>query len=312
MPGDTVRPVHVVEILWRLGPARIDELTRFVDRVAESRGARPLSDLLWFDLRAGGSDGFLLVRIADSSGVLGFAQISAANASSSIEVVVDPELDEQRQREIHDDALMTAIDAFRRSGGGRLVWWLDSDDRHDLELADQFGLTKGRRLLEMRRPVPHDRRASIETCPFRPGIDDEDWIAVNNRAFADHSEQGDWSPDDVEARLAEPWFDADGFRLHHRDGRLAAFCWTKIHTDQRPQIGEIYVVAVDPDFHGTGLGTEIVLAGLEAIAARGVRMATLFVDGSNTSAIRLYDRLGFTVHRVRTACSGLQPDTSDR
>ncbi|MGA1439131.1 MAG: GNAT family N-acetyltransferase [Ilumatobacteraceae bacterium] len=106
------------------------------------------------------------------------------------------------------------------------------------------------------------------------------------------------------------WFDAEGFRLHHRNERLAAFCWTKIHVDRRPPIGEIYVVAVDPDFQGTGLGEEIVLAGLDAITARGVTTATLFVDGSNAAAIRLYDRLGFTVHRVRTACSGLQPDSS--
>lgn len=302
--------MHVVEILRRLDAPHVARLSDFVDAVAVVRGERPLSDLLWLDLRSGGSDGFVLVQIADSSGLVGFAQITAANASSSIEVVVDPGLDADRQREVHDDALITAVDTFRRSGGGNLVWWLDSDDEHDLSLADQFGLTQGRRLLEMRRTLPHERHASIETCAFRPGVDDAAWVSVNNRAFADHLEQGDWSLDDVAARVAEPWFDPAGFRLHHRDGRLAAFCWTKIHTDQRPPIGEIYVVAVDPDFHGTGLGSEIVLAGLDAITANGITTATLFVDGSNSSAIRLYDRLGFTVHRVRTACSGRQPDTS--
>lgn len=302
--------MHAVEILRHLDSGRVDELASFVEEVTARRGERPLSDLLWLDLRDGGSWGFLLVRIADESGVLGFAQITAANASSSIEVVVRPDLADDRRQRVHDDALITAVDAFRRSGGGHLVWWLDDQDHHDLVLAERFGLTQGRQLLEMRRELPHERHASIETCGFRPGVDDLAWITVNNRAFAEHSEQGDWSPDDVTARIAEPWFDAEGFRLHHRDGRLAAFCWTKIHVDQRPPIGEIYVVAVDPDFQGSGLGDEIVLAGLDAITARGVTTATLFVDGSNTAAIRLYDRLGFHVHRVRTACSGLQPETS--
>ncbi|MFZ9015650.1 MAG: mycothiol synthase [Ilumatobacteraceae bacterium] len=302
--------MHLVEILRHLDPAQVDELSRFVDDVGAAREERPMSDLLWLDLRSGGSDGFVLVRVADGTGVVGLAQISAANASSSIEVVVRADLVDDRRRAVHDDALLTAVDAFRRSGGGHLVWWLDSDDVDNLAVAERIGLTRGRRLLEMRRTVPHERSASIETCGFRPGVDDRDWVIVNNRAFADHLEQGDWTLDDVTARVAEPWFDAEGFRLHHRNQRLAAFCWTKIHVDRRPPIGEIYVVAVDPDFQGTGLGEEIVLAGLDAITARGVTTATLFVDGSNAAAIPLYDRLGFTVHRVRTACSGLQPDSS--
>jgi mycothiol synthase len=130
-----------------------------------------------------------------------------------------------------------------------------------------------------------------------PGTDDSAFLDVNNRAFAGHHEQSNWDLDALHLRQAEPWFDPAGFRLHERDGRLAGFCWTKIHADG---IGEIYVIAVDPDFTGLGLGKQLTLAGLESLAARGVEQAMLYVDADNLTAVSLYERLGFTtIHTSR-------------
>ena len=90
---------------------------------------------------------------------------------------------------------------------------------------------------------------------------------------------------------------------------LAGFCWTKIHppTDTDPELGEIYVIGVDPDFHGTGLGKQLTLAGLDSISDRGVTTADLYVDAGNAPAKGLYDRLGFHIHRTRTAFTGDVP-----
>ena len=42
------------------------------------------------------------------------------------------------------------------------------------------------------------------------------------------------------AHEAEPWFDPAGFLLHEVDGRLAGFCWTKIHeTTDPPARGDL-------------------------------------------------------------------------
>ena len=42
-------------------------------------------------------------------------------------------------------------------------------------------------------------------------------------------------------------------------------CWTKIHAAcaalHDPQLGEVYVTAVDPAFQGHGLGAQVTLAG---------------------------------------------------
>jgi ribosomal protein S18 acetylase RimI-like enzyme len=130
--------------------------------------------------------------------------------------------------------------------------------------------------------------------------DEPAWLAVNNRAFAGHAEQGGWTLDTVTQRMDQPWFDPDGLRLHERDGRLAAFCWTKIH-ESPIRTGEIYVIGVDPDFQGLGLGRELTLAGLDHMVGLGVRHAMLYVDGGNEAARALYDRLGFEVLRTDRA-----------
>ncbi|HWL43234.1 MAG TPA: mycothiol synthase [Ilumatobacter sp.] len=290
--------MHLIEVVRRPDPATVAELQAF----AAGRG---LSDHLSLDLAAGGGPGFVGVRIqtADTSTVA-YAQVSVAAGGAELEAVGDDPAAAL-------DAVETALDAFATDGGGTLTWWVDDPPQAVTALATAHGLAPVRGLHEMRRPLPHERRADIVTRAFRPGTSDEDaWLHVNNRAFADHPEQGGWTRATLTARLAADWFDADGFRLHEvADGsalRLAGFCWTKVHpaTATDPQLGEIYVIAADPDFAGRGLGTQLTLAGLDWLTEHGVTTADLYVDADNTAAFNLYTRLGFHIHRTRTAFTG--------
>ena len=80
---------------------------------------------------------------------------------------------------------------------------------------------------------------------------------------------------------------------------LFRFCWTRIHDELDPPAGEIYVIAVDPDGQGRGLGRELTVAGLESIHERGFSRGFLYVDADNTKAVSLYTQLGFRIGTIR-------------
>jgi mycothiol synthase len=148
---------------------------------------------------------------------------------------------------------------------------------------------------------PKPRRLTLR--PFRPSADDEaGWRSTPG--FAEHPDQGRWTLDDLRVRLNEAWFDPAGFLLAQResDRALLGFHWTKVHGAQRSAphaehdhdpIGEVYVLGVDPDAHGLGLGAALTLAGLRHLRELGLDQVMLYVDESNSRAVSLYQHLGF-------------------
>ncbi len=195
----------------------------------------------------------------------------------------------------------TAITSIKNDGGGSVRWFVCEPNTDEQRFANANGLQLDAPLLHMRCDLPlapqHKVPDGFRTRAFRPGVDDEEWLSVNARAFAEHPEQGDWSRETLSARLAEPWFDAAGFLLHEIDGRIAGYCWTKTHRTIPPS-GEIYVIGVDPAHHGKGLGRALTIAGFSRLASLGLRNGMLYVAGNNSAAIALYESLGMRiVHR---------------
>jgi len=186
---------------------------------------------------------------------------------------------------------------------GETQWWAHGDLPAAQGLAASAGLTPARTLLILRL-APADRGARPPAAEPRdqrpPGItirpstpaDIDGIIAVNARAFASHPEQGAMDRADFDRRAASDWFDHDGLFVAERDGRIVGFHWTKIEGD----VGEVYVVGVDPGEQGTGLGTALTARGLDHMRAAGTEAIDLYVEGDNAPALAVYHRLGFTEH----------------
>lgn len=224
---------------------------------------------------------------------------------ATAEVVVDP----ADRRHGVGTALIRAMQDALGPQADSLRIWSHGHLASARALASRDGYSIVRELWSMRRPLLPDGSLPAVTLPdgfmarhFIVGQDEEAWLRVNARAFADHAEQGRLTRHDLDLRVAEPWFDATGFILvedtRGRQPVLAASHWTKIVVSVRPLVrptqGEVYVVGVDPEYQGLGLGRAVTVMGLEHLRERGVTEAMLYVDADNTAAIATYSRLGFT------------------
>jgi mycothiol synthase len=151
----------------------------------------------------------------------------------------------------------------------------------------------------MRRVPPPIDVTGVAIRPFDPAADEEPWLALNARVFVEHPEQAHWTGEDLRARIAQPWFDAGDFLVAERDGRLLGFNWVKIEERANEgRVGEIYVVGIAPEQRGRGMGAALLSHGLRRMAARGVDIAAIYVDETNTHAVKLYDSMGFHNHHV--------------
>ncbi len=286
------------EVLRRLSPAQVTEVRSLVDAAAAADGVPPLSDHVLLHLPYGGdADVRHLLARDDSGALVGYAHLDVTDevAGPSGELVVHP----AARRHGTGRALVQAVLA---QAEGPLRLWSHGERPGAAELAAEAGFARSRVLWQMRRPLgdelpPVRLPDGIAVRTFEVGQDEERWTEVNNRAFASHPDQGRWAVEEVRLREAEPWFDPKGFFLAERDGELVGFHWTKVHghsDGDHEALGEVYVVGVDPSEQGRGLGPALTLLGLHSLADRGLPEVLLYVDEGNTSAIKVYERLGFT------------------
>jgi mycothiol synthase len=302
-----------VEIVSRLDAGALSAVLALGTRAEAVDRVAPLSEQVLLAAREGSTAGSGHFLAYAGTHLAGYAHLErGAAGAATAEVVVD--LADRRHGV--GTALIRALEDALSPESGALQIWSHGHLDGARALAARDGYSAVRELWVMRRSLrPDDGSApdagslprvvlpdGFRTRAFIVGQDEDAWLRVNARAFADHAEQGRMTRHDLDLRIAEPWFDASGFILIE-DTRgdvptLAASHWTKILPAADPAVsptqGEVYVVGVDPAYQGLGLGRAVTVLGLAHLRGRGVSEAMLYVEADNVAAVATYSRLGFT------------------
>ncbi|HEY4268787.1 MAG TPA: mycothiol synthase [Galbitalea sp.] len=252
-----------------------DWVVRLADRARAVDGAPPFSDQAVVDYRTGARELTAVDEVA-----------AALVAETEAEFVVDPDARGLRiGTALLETLLSTAV--------GPRLFWAHGDHPAARALAASHGLTAVRELLHLSRQLA-DEKIPVPTQElesFRTGTDEDEWVALNALIFSAHPEQGSVTRADLLQLEGESWFAANDFLLlRDASGRMIGYCWLKVEGDR----GEFYVVGVHPDHQGEKLGSLLFDAGLAHLAAHGIRVAHLYVEGDNTPALGLYSSRGFT------------------
>jgi mycothiol synthase len=300
-------PVHVVQ--GGVDQQLLKDCGNLLAAAEESDGNPSISEQTLITMRAGDSADHKLLTLAlyapdedsdPSTGqdLAGFAVVvEDADGTGVVEIAVHPSYRNQGVA----DRLVGALQDRRGFDG--LNAWSHGNHEAAADLAARYGYVPVRELWKMRMTTAAADLPDavlpdgVAIRAFVPGQDEGAWLAANRAAFAHHPEQGSLTRADLDARMAESWFDPAGFLLAvDRGGRLLGYHWTKVHPQHgpHPAIGEIYVVGVAPAAQGAGLGRALTVAGIKHLQGQGLHAVMLYVDADNTPAVALYRRLGFT------------------
>ena len=253
-------------------------------------------------LRHGGDKADSHLVVQKDNQVIGYAHLDKTDqvAGPSVELVIHPE---HRGSGIGSELLKSAIEVC----GNKIRLWSHGDLPQARSLAQANNFIKVRTVIQMSKDLVEISpiNCDYKIRSFLPDLDNKVWLTLNNQAFANHPEQGNWSEADLSIRLNEDWFDEKGFFVAQDKDQLIGFCWTKIHGghshshlagedhhDHAP-IGEVYVTAVSNKYAGKGIGKALTITGLNYLKYQGLNSAMLYVDEDNKMAVNLYKSLGF-------------------
>ncbi len=278
-------------------PDDLDGLDGLFEQCRLADHHAPIGEHKYLGLMAGGPDRTIARVFEDGNELIGYMHLTRRVNDETwvLEVALHPD---HREPGTIREVIESAVALGFESGGTSIRVW--AYHPAVAAIVEELGFLEERKLLQLRVPLPPGLEAAVppgfRLTAFRVGIDEDTWIEVNNRAFLGHPENGSWNRAILADRFRQDWFDPDGLLMAWQDGEPAGFCWTKQHTES---LGEIYVVAVDPEYQRRSLGRWLTLEGLWYLSQRrAASVAMLYVDSENLGAVAMYEGLGFVQDHV--------------
>src|ERR1039457_6445871 len=208
------------------GRGRISEtesaaVLALVSAATEEDGVGPLSEHVMLHLRYGGDPRARNLLLYSQRELAGYAHLDPTDPveGPSGELVIHPVHRGQGMGLELTRALVA------EAGDQPLRLWAHGDLTAATRLATAAGFGRVRALWQMRRSLQArlgrpQLADDLTIRTFDVGRDEDQWLAVNSKAFSRHPEQGAWTRVDLDQREREPWFDPDGFFLAGRGGEV--------------------------------------------------------------------------------------------
>ena len=210
---------------------------------------------------------------------------------------------EHRRKGLGTKLLSYAISRAKELGAKNVHVNILEDNVVAKSVLSRLGFECVRRFLELRLDMTKVRWQDIDQAAlgFRHlQYGEEDKLTqIQNRSFAGswgynpntveqvtyHTSLSDRSPEDIV--------------LIYDGDKVTGYCWTGIIYEAEAAIGKrrgrIFMLGVDPDYQGRGVGRRALLAGLARLKSKGVQVTELTVDSENEVACALYRSVGFEV-----------------
>lgn len=170
----------------------------------------------------------------------------------------------------------------------------------------EMGFRFVRRFIELRLDLPSARLPNLRCTAFqvrslRRGEEGK-LTQIQNRSFRNTWGYNPNTVEEILYRTGLPHCSPKDVILAYDKDEPIGYCWTRVSKGEGSAggdaVGRIYMLGVDPDHRGKGVGSTVLAAGLSLLQRRGVGIAQLTVDSANRAARALYGAAGFEVWKM--------------
>lgn len=215
-----------------------------------------------------------------------------------------------RKKGIARKLIAEALQSLKKRGMTRVETWAQSDRKECISLFESFGFEKARVMNMMKRSLtdlPTDigkkEKVTIRDMQMTNEEDIKLLNRLDNETFKEHFNFRPRTIDETKYQLFEaPWFQKQEWFFAILNNESIGFSGVAIdeglNSEKNLKWGWILDIGVLKPYRRKGIGARLMLHGLHLLKDEGMKHVVLYVDEDNpTKAIRLYEKLGFTIAR---------------